>query len=83
MVNTIEDRNREPYTTKQPVGDRRRPGRRDFENPALIALLRQNRHLDMTASDATREDAVAIGIIVAAIIAVLALGAIVLVGLIT
>ena len=83
MVETIEDRNREPYTTKQPVGDRRRPGRRDFDNPALIALLRQNRHLDTADLDDTREDTVATGIIVAAIIAVLALGAIVLLGLTT
>jgi hypothetical protein len=83
MIRSIEDRNRESHTTEQPVSDRRRPGRRHFENPALIALLRQNRHIDTAALDDTREDTVAIGFIVAVIIAALALGAIVLFGLIS
>jgi hypothetical protein len=83
MMQTIEERNRESRPTQQPGGERRRPGRRDYDNPALIALLRENRHLDTSAWDDPGYDPVAVGIIFAVIIGVVALGAIVLVGLTT
>jgi hypothetical protein len=78
MIQTIESRNRNSVATERPAGERRRPGRRDYENPALVALLRQNQHLDTAAFDGAREDTVATGIIVAVVIAVLTLGTIVL-----
>jgi hypothetical protein len=84
-LNTTETRrshgsSREDHSTQHPTDDRRRPGRRDFDNPALIALLRENRHLEPpTSSDEEREDAAALkGITAAAVIAALALGAVVL-----
>jgi hypothetical protein len=81
MNETIEGRSRHSYHPEQPVSDRRRPGRRDYQNPTLIALLRQNRHLETPALDDTRDDAVAVGIATAAVIAVLTFAAIFLLSL--
>jgi hypothetical protein len=78
MVQIIESRNREAGTSEHPVHERRRPGRRDFKNPALIALLRQN---EQPHSRDARKEMFAIGVITSIFIAALMLGGVILLAL--
>ncbi len=56
MVETIEAANSEAWTVNAPATDRRRPGRRDFENPALIGLLRQAPDRETPTVDTIHDD---------------------------
>ena len=81
MDQATESRNGEPGGSEHPARDRRRPGRRDFENSALIALLREPRPIEAVGSDDARRDMLPIGIMVGIFIGALALGCIVLLAL--